>query len=284
MSAVAPGPSGGQVMAVRAEVVRRRREGPYVALTLAAGAIASLARPGQFIEVGVEAPATLLRRPFSIAAMSRQGPDAGTLDILLDAHGPGTRWLAARQPRDAVEVIGPLGTPFPLPRRPVACLLVGGGYGAAPLYALAEELVALGQRVDIIVGAASQERLYVSLDAKRAATSVRVTTEDGSAGTRGRVTDALDEAIDACGTGVVYACGPNPMLAAVSRRVGERGLPVQVALEERMACGVGVCWTCVVPVHGADGVTTMRRSCIDGPVFDGAHVDWAGVLGGPSAP
>jgi dihydroorotate dehydrogenase electron transfer subunit len=74
------------------------------------------------------------------------------------------------------------------------------------------------------------------------------------------------------------------MLAAVARRAGERGLPVQVALEERMACGFGVCWTCVVPIHGDDGATTMRRSCIDGPVFDGARVDWPGVLGGPSAP
>lgn len=276
-----------RVVSMTAEVVRRRREGPYWALTLAAGRIAQLARPGQFVEVAVAAPGALLRRPFSIAAISRQGIAAGTIDIVFDAGGPGTDWLTGLEARDTVDVIGPLGTPFPLPKRPVACLLVGGGYGAAPLYALAEELVASRFRVDLLIGAASADRLLESMTAKRAAASVRVTTDDGSSGARGRVTDVLDEVLDACGTGVVYACGPNPMLAAVSARCAARGIPVQVALEERMACGIGVCATCAVPMHARDGSVRMVRACTDGPVLNGAKVDWPaflspwGVVDGP---
>ncbi len=256
------------------EVLARRRQGAYWLLSISAPEIADRAEPGQFVNIAVEGREALLRRPFSIARVSKQGPFAGTLDVVFDAHGPGTEWLTALDPHDVLDVVGPLGNPFPLPKRKVPCLLVGGGYGTAPLFFLAERLVREGQRVDLIVGAASQARLLDVIEAKRASASVTFTTEDGSYGERGRVTDVLEEVANRCGSGVVYACGPNPMLRAVSEKCVELELPVQVAVEEHMACGVGVCWTCVLPIRSKDGEVRMKRSCIDGPVFNGSKVAW----------
>jgi dihydroorotate dehydrogenase electron transfer subunit len=256
------------------EVLVRRREGAYWLLSFSSPEIAERARPGQFVNLAVGAQGALLRRPFSIARVSRQGAFAGTVDVVFDAHGPGTEWLTTVEPHDLIDVVGPLGSPFPLPQRKVACLLIGGGYGAAPLFYLAEELTRQGLRVDMIVGAASQERIFNAIEAKRLTASVTFTTEDGSYGEHGRVTDVLEQVVGSCRSGVVYACGPNPMLRAVSERCQELELPVQVAVEERMACGIGVCFTCVLPVRLKDGTVRMKRSCLDGPVFNGAKVAW----------
>jgi dihydroorotate dehydrogenase electron transfer subunit len=259
---------------VRAEVVSRRRTGPYAVLTVAAGEIARRAQPGHFVEIAVEAPATLLRRPLSIARADRVSSGVGTIDLVVGQDGIGSAWLAAVDAHDTLDLVGPLGRPFPLPTRAASCLLVGGGYGAAPLHYLTEVLVPAGHRVDLLVGAASESALLHSMEAKRLATSLQFTTDDGSAGVAGRVTDALADAVRRGGTDVIYACGPNAMLAAVSAAGGALGIPVRVSIEERMACGVGVCFTCVVPVRGRDGEVTMRRSCFEGPVFNGARVEW----------
>lgn len=256
------------------EVLARRREGSYWLLSFSAPEIADRSRPGQFVAIAVGAQQTLLRRPFSIARVSKQGPFAGTVDVVFSATGPGTEWLTTVDLHDVLDVVGPFGTPFPLPQRKVACLLVGGGYGTAPLFYLADELTRQGLRVDMIVGAADQDRILNAIEAKRLTASVTFTTEDGSYGIRGRVTDVLEDVVERCRSGVVYACGPNPMLRAVSERCRDLELPVQVAVEERMACGVGVCFTCVLPVRGRDGEVRMKRSCVDGPVFNGARIAW----------
>lgn len=271
---VVEGRAEGPVRAL-CEVVRKTRSGAYWTLTVSSSEIAERARPGQFIEVAVDARDTLLRRPFSIARVTRQGPQAGTVDFVFDAHGPGTRWLTQVGERQTLDVVGPLGTSFPLPNRRVSCLLIGGGYGVAPMFFLGEELQKLGCRVDMIVGAANQSRIHEAITAKRMTASVTFTTEDGSMGEQGRVTDVMDDVITACRTDVIYACGPNPMLAAVTRIAEQREVPCQVAVEELMACGVGVCWTCVIPIRGRDGRVRNRRSCIDGPVFSGRSIDWA---------
>jgi dihydroorotate dehydrogenase electron transfer subunit len=277
-------PDGDGPVKAICEVLARRRQGPYWTLSFAAKDIAARARPGQFVEIAVGSPHTLLRRPFSIAAVSRQGALGGTVDVVFDAHGPGTEWLTSIEVHDVLDVVGPLGSSFPLPQRKVSCLLVGGGYGVAPLFYLGDQLVRKGLRVDMIVGAASQDRILGAIDAKRLSASVVFTTEDGSYGTRGRVTDVLSEVATATRAGVVYACGPNPMLRAVSERCQELGLPVQVAVEERMACGIGVCFTCVLPIRAKDGGVRMKRSCIDGPVFNGARVAWDASRYGPGEP
>jgi dihydroorotate dehydrogenase electron transfer subunit len=192
-------------------------------------------------------------------------------------HGAGTAWLADRQPHDTIDLVGPLGRPFTLPRDPTPVALVGGGYGSAPLFLLAEQLRARGCRVDMVLGAATEARLFGALDAKRMSASVAFTTEDGSYGETGRVSDVLGELMDRAGTTVVYACGPMGMLASVAAIAEARGAHCQVAVEEQMACGIGVCWTCVLPVIGDDGSTRMTRSCVEGPVFAGDRVRFADV-------
>jgi dihydroorotate dehydrogenase electron transfer subunit len=156
-------------------------------------------------------------------------------------------------------------------------VLVGGGYGSAPLLPLAQTLLANDSPVEFVLGAATGGRLYGELAAKRMVGRVSITTDDGSAGEKGIVTDVLAEAIERVNAEIVYACGPMPMLRAVSDIARDRAIRAQVAVEESMACGIGVCMTCVLPVRGADGRSRFVRSCVDGPVFDGLDVRWADV-------
>jgi dihydroorotate dehydrogenase electron transfer subunit len=261
---------------VPAEVVSLGPAGDYLLLTLAAPGIAEGTRPGQFAALAVGGPQSsmLLRRSFSIY---RADPDADTLEIVFAVHRTGTAWLAELQPGDPVDVVGPLGRPFELPDQPVACVLVGGGYGTAPLFSLAQRLRGRGCAVHLVLGAASEPRLFGVAEAERVADTVTVTTEDGSTGVRGRVTDVLPDLVRRTHSGQVYACGPMGMLRAVAAVAADHELSSQCAVEEAMACGVGVCMTCVLPVIGDDGRTRMTRSCVDGPVFAGDRVRWDAV-------
>ncbi len=277
---------------ILAEVVGLRRTASYHHMTLLAPGIPEATRPGHFVAVAVgdEGSGMLLRRAFSIHRATEGGPAGGTVEIVFAIHGRGTRWLADRRRGDKLDVIGPLGRPFVLPKEPVACVLVAGGYGAAPLFLLSEQLRSRGCRVDMVLGAASEDRLFGVLEAKRSSASVTVTTDDGSLGIRGRVTDPLPDIIRSAGADVVYACGPMPMLAAVADVASALGAHSQCAVEEAMACGIGVCMTCVLPVRGSDGLTRMVRSCTEGPVFRGTDVRWSDVgtvpadaLGAPKA-
>jgi dihydroorotate dehydrogenase electron transfer subunit len=137
----------------------------------------------------------------------------------------------------------------------------------------------------MIVGARTQDRLFKPVEAKRLSVTVAVTTEDGTAGDLGKVTDVLPGMVTRCETDVVYACGPNPMLRAVAEYCTEQRIPSQVAVEELMGCGLGVCWTCVVPVVRRDGKGwDYLRSCVEGPVFSGTRVWWEKWLGGKTKP
>jgi dihydroorotate dehydrogenase electron transfer subunit len=262
---------------VRGTVLTVRRVDAYHAMTIVAPGIAARFRPGQFVALAVGGPDTslLLRRAFSIHDVR---PDhGGTVEFVFAANGPGTRWLAERRARDVLDITGPLGRPFPVPRDPVSCLLVGGGYGSAPLFSLAGRLRERRCSVDFLLGAASGDRIFGALTARRTGRSATVTTEDGSLGVRGVVTDMLGQVIHEARTDVIYACGPMPMLRQVTALAGRYDIPVQVAVEEAMACGVGVCMTCVLPVVGSDEITRMVRSCVDGPVFRGEQVRWDDV-------
>jgi dihydroorotate dehydrogenase electron transfer subunit len=157
---------------------------------------------------------------------------------------------------------------------PVPCVLVGGGYGSAPLFWLAAQLRERGCPVEMVLGAASEDRLFGVVEARRSAGAVTVTTDDGSVGTRGWVSDVLPEVIRRSGAAVVYGCGPMGMLQSITRVAQAEGAVAQVAVEESMACGVGVCMTCVMPVAGNDGVTRMVRSCVEGPIFRGDRIRW----------
>lgn len=264
---------------VAGEILSTRRVGAYHHLTLVAPGIAERTRPGHFVALAVGGPRSsmILRRAFSIYKVSSRGVYGGTVEIVVGVHGAGTAWLAGQHPHTPIDVVGPLGRPFSLPRERVSATLVGGGYGSAPLFGLAESLRARGCRVDFVLGAASQDRLFGALDAKRMAATVALTTVDGSAGSRGLVTDVLPEVMARAGTDVVYACGPMGMLRAVSVAAARHGVPAQCAVEESMACGIGVCMTCVLPVVGEDGLTRMVRSCVEGPVLPGDRVRWDAV-------
>ena len=264
------------------EVLSNRRTGLYNSLTLVAPDIAEEARPGQFVQVGMpEGRDVLLRRPFSIHQASRRGGWAGTIEIVFDVGGAGTAWLSKAEPHQMLDVIGPIGRAFQFPKEQDSCLLVGGGYGAAPLYFLAEELRARNKSVNMVIGARDHDRVFKPIEGKRLAMSIAITTEDGTMGERGRVTDVLPGALAQTGAEVVYACGPNPMLKAVAEHCGRAKIPCQVAVEEMMACGLGVCWTCVVPVLALDGRGWWNvRACLEGPVFNASRVWWDRWLDG----
>jgi dihydroorotate dehydrogenase electron transfer subunit len=264
---------------VQGEVLSVRRVGAYQAMTVVAPGIPELTRPGHFVAVQVGGPesAMLLRRAFAIYDVKDRGVYGGTVEFVFAVHGKGTAWLSARRPQDRLDVVGPLGKPFRLPVAPVNATLVGGGYGSAPLLPLAQALRERGSRIDFVLGAGGADRLFGQLDAKRMSSTIAVTTDDGSVGERGRVSDVLPGVLDKTGAEVVYACGPMPMLRAVAEIAAARGIPCQVAVEESMACGIGVCMTCVLPVIGDDDVTRMVRSCVEGPVFLGDRVRWDDV-------
>jgi dihydroorotate dehydrogenase electron transfer subunit len=261
---------------VTGEVLGLRRAGDYHVLTLTAGGIPELTRPGHFValSVGGRESSMLLRRAFSIYSVQSRGVYGGTLEVVFATRGKGTEWLSRLHRHDAVDIVGPLGRPFALPKEPVSCVLVAGGYGSAPMFSLADALRARGCRVDVVLGASTEGKLFGVLDAKRIAASLTITTDDGSLGERGMVTDALPAVLERTDADVVYACGPMPMLRAVAKVATEYGAYSQCAVEESMACGIGVCMTCVLPVIGDDGVTRMLRSCVDGPVFRGDRVRW----------
>jgi dihydroorotate dehydrogenase electron transfer subunit len=265
---------------VRGEVVSLRRAGQYFILTVTAPGVPEIARPGNFATVAIgdlASSSLVLRRAFSIHGVQSRGIYGGTIDLVIADAGPGTHWLTQRRRGDVLDIVAPLGRPFALPRDSVSCLLVGGGYGAAPLVFLADHLRERGCRVDVVLGASTEERLFGVLEAKRIASTVTLTTDDGSLGEAGRVTDPLRDVMRRADTDVVYACGPMAMLAAVSEIAAEMGVYSQCAVEESMACGIGVCMTCVLPVIGEDGVTRMLRSCVEGPVFRGDRVRWEDV-------
>jgi dihydroorotate dehydrogenase electron transfer subunit len=215
-----------------------------------------------------------LRRPFFIHQASRRGGFAGTIELIVDKVGHGSEWLGEARAHQFIDLIGPLGKGFGI-ARPPACLLIAEDYGAAPLYFLAEELRAAGKRVDMIVGAANQERLFKAIEGKRLAHSISMVTADGSVGERGGVMDVLPEMLERCASDVIYAAAPRPTLRRVAEFCRARRIPAQVAVEELMACGLGMCFTCAVPIVRKDGSGYDHlRACLDGPVFPAGRIHW----------
>ncbi len=268
---------------IRAEILNTRKLGGYHQLTLVAPDIAERARPGQFISVAMPPDrAFVLRRHFSIHQASRRGGWAGTLEFAFDPAGPGTGWLADAKAHQFLDVIGPLGKAFAYPRRLGTCLLVAQGHGAASMLFLAQELRARGKRVDMILGGPSEEYVFKAIEAKRVSQTIDIVTEDGSMGEQASVLDVLPRVAEETHAEVVYAAGPHAMLKRVARFCAERRIPAQVAVEEPMACGLGLCFTCVVPIIRKDGSGYDNlRSCVDGPVFNAARVFWDRWTGEP---
>jgi dihydroorotate dehydrogenase electron transfer subunit len=264
---------------LRAEILSVQRVGEYLQFTVVAPEIATGFEPGHFVAVAVGGDQTsmILRRAFALSGATPSDRFAGTVQFVVAEHGPGTQWLVRRAVGEVLDIVGPLGNPFPIPSGTTRAVLVGGGYGTAPLLPLAKVLLDNGSEVEFVLGAATAGRLFGELAAKRMVGRVTVTTDDGSAGEKGLVTDVLPEAIERCSAEIVYACGPMAMLHAVGEIARTRAIRAQVAVEESMACGIGVCMTCVLPVRDADGTSRFVRSCVDGPVFDAVNVRWRDV-------
>ena len=259
-----------------ATVVSNKRVGAYHQIILSVGEAVRHCRPGNFIAIAVggENSRMVLRRAFAISRTSESAQFGGTVELIVAPHGSGSKWLCAQNEGAEVDVVTPLGIPFGIPVEPVNALLIGGGYGSAPLFGLADLLKNRGCRVDMILGASNGSKIYAPMEGKRSVNSLKIFTEDGSVGESGRVTSQLAEIIRERGSEIIYSCGPMAMLKAITEIADHHGIMHQASVEESMACGIGICMTCVLPVKDEHGAISMKRSCIDGPVMDGSSVCW----------
>jgi dihydroorotate dehydrogenase electron transfer subunit len=260
---------------IKAEIISNKKVGPYHHMVFAVGDIALSVRPGNFvaISVGGENSASILRRAFAIYRAIDKGLLGGTVELVVAPHGSGSKWLCSLNVGDFVDLIGPLGTAFGIPTTPANTMLIGGGYGSAPLFALAELLKNRGCRVDMVLGASTASKIYAPLEGKRSVSSLTLSTDDGTAGVHGQITESIPRLIREFNTEVIYSCGPMSMLSSINKIAQDFDLVHQCSVEESMACGIGVCMTCVVPVRVEDEIK-MLRTCIDGPVMDGAKIIW----------
>ena len=252
----------------------------YSVLALAAPDIAAAARPGQFVMLKTSRGMDpLLRRPFSIFERLREadGTPRG-ITILNKRIGTGTRLLYEIEPGARVQALGPLGQPFEAVEPPAQAWMVAGGVGLAPFVTLAEALLARGTTVTLFYGARRAVDLHCADIFERLGVPIVFSTEDGSRGTRGFITRPLEERLAALAPGAdvrLYACGPTPMMRAAAGVAAAYGRRCDVSLEQVMGCGMGGCYSCVVPARdGLAGTPHHTRSCIDGPVFDASRIVW----------
>lgn len=251
----------------------------YNVLALQAPAIALATAPGQFVMVkAATGHDPLLRRPFSVFEVLRDR--AGTrvgISLLNKRIGPSTELLYAAQPGWPVACLGPLGRPFTIVDPPTEALLVAGGVGLAPFAVLAETLRARDVRTTLFYGARRAAELFYLDFFRDLGVSLVLTTEDGSLGEAGRIVAPLDRylaARDRHEPVMLYACGPEGMLAATAKLAIRRGRPCQVSVERVMGCGLGGCYSCVVPMLGDDGLFHHVRACLAGPVLPGDQIFW----------
>lgn len=261
---------------LQATVVANKRIGAYHEIILSVGDVVKHCKPGNFIaiSVGGDSSRMVLRRAFAISRTSESAQFGGTVELIVAPHGSGSKWLCSQSEGSEVNVVTPLGRAFGIPTEPANALLIGGGYGSAPLFGLADVLKNRGCKVDMILGASNGNKIYAPMEGKRSVNSLKIFTEDGSMGETGRVTSQLATIIAEREIEIIYSCGPMAMLKAITEIADEHGVIHQASVEESMACGIGICMTCVLPVKDSDGNISMKRSCIDGPVMDGSSVCW----------
>lgn len=270
----------------RVEVVANKQIAPeYFSMRLAGPARLARFRPGQFLMLGqTDGRDPLLSRAMSIRSVKCEVRSAKCeVEILYKVCGRGTTLLAAMRPGRSLRVLGPLGNGFEVPRKVTSAVLIAGGIGVPPIAALTEVLAtrraARGTKIAVFLGARSKTDLLCVSDLRRTGATVRVATEDGSAGHKGLVTELLAQHLNAQRSTLnapLYACGPYPMLAAIAPIAEQYNLPYQASMEANMACGFGACMGCVVPVKGDARARAYRLVCKDGPIFDGREILWNG--------
>lgn len=252
-----------------------RREslgGPYFLLTFRHRDVAEQARPGQFVMIKAgTSPDPPLRRPFSIMEVD---PPEATFTLFVKAVGAGSRALVEMDTGCTALCLGPLGHGFEPGDDDRQAFFVAGGYGVAPLLFLARRWPQARPRPRVYYGARTAADIRL-VERFEGLADLVVTTEDGSLGTRGRVTEPLMAALGEVERPALFGCGPEAMLHAVARIASERGLPCQISLDPWMGCGVGTCLSCVVRTRTPeDERARYRCACTQGPVFDARHVVW----------
>ena len=259
-----------------ATIVGNKKVGQYHQILISVGELVSQCKPGNFVAISVGGPNSrmVLRRAFAISRTTTSTQYGGAIELIVSPFGNGSSWLCALAEGEQIDITLPLGTAFGIPTTSVNALLVGGGYGSAPLFGLAEVLKERGCRVDMLLGASTGSKIYAPLEGKRSVNSLRIFTEDGSMGETGRITAPIAQLVSELQIDVVYSCGPMAMLKAISEILAGGDVVHQCAVEEAMACGIGICMTCVLPVKDENGKINNLRSCIDGPVMDGAAIEW----------
>ena len=257
----------------------RQLSSDYNVLALAAPAIAAAAAPGQFVMVKARAGFDpLLRRPFSVFEILRDAAGAPTgLTIFSKRIGVSTALIYDKMPGERVDCLGPLGRPFTVVDPPVDAWMVAGGVGLAAFATLAQALHARGVKSTLFYGARRGAELFY-LDFFRALdVELVLATEDGSVGERGRVVAPLDRRLaarDPSSAVMLYACGPEGMLGATARMAMNYLRPCQVSVERVMGCGLGGCYSCVIPMRDDLGAVHHVRSCVAGPVLAADRVVW----------
>ena len=260
-------------------IANRPLSSDYHVLALAAPAIAAVATPGQFVMLKAGAGADpLLRRPFSVFEILRDAHGTATgFTVLSKRIGVSTSLLYDAREGQRVDCLGPLGRPFTIVDPPSDAWMVAGGVGLAPFATLAQSLHARGVTAMLFYGARRAAELFYLDFFRDLGVELVLTTEDGSLGERGRVVAPLERRLAALmpsAAVMLYACGPEGMLAATARTAMAYGRPCEVSVERIMGCGLGGCYSCVVPMRGDDGAFHNVRSCLAGPVLWGDQVRW----------
>ena len=259
---------------IEAKIVKNENIGSdFFRMQIASAYLAKTAKPGQFVEIRCSKETDpLLRRPIGVNRVVRGG-----IEILYEVVGRGTELMSGMKKNDLCDVIGPLGNGFDIntraqERKSTRAILVAGGNGVAPLLFLAEKLAKNRREVSVLIGGCSKNHILCEKDFKKTGAKVLISTEDGSKGHKGLVTALLNNLLHSTlhvQRFTIYACGPTGMLKAVSRIAQDNRVPCQVSLEERMACGVGVCLGCPVKIRN-----TYKMVCKDGPVFNAEEIAW----------
>lgn len=245
---------------VKATLIQNRRiQGDYFCAELKMPTIPLLTQPGQFVHLQIpDLDHRILRRPFSIFDV-----DNDKLRILYKVVGEGTRQLATLTPGRELDILGPLGRPFsPLPHN---SLIVAGGYGCAATYLLAKTAQV---KPLVLIGGRSQEDILLKHEYESLGCEVRISTDDGSMGLKGRVTELLKKEL--CGQTWLASCGPIPMLKALAELMPPLHLAGELSLDKAMCCGVGACFACVTQIKDPTSPDGWRyaRICAEGPVFN----------------
>lgn len=259
-------------------LVHRRVARDHFLMRLRAPQVAKSALPGQFIHLlcAGEETVPFLRRPFSLSDADRQ---KGTVEFIYKVVGIGTEALRKIQVADRVDLLGPLGRSFEIPKKLERAVLIGGGVGIPPLYLLAKWLKDRCQ-VEVFLGARTKDWVICANDFRKLKVPVQIATDDGTLGHKGSVVELVSRLLNQNGSGSrrvnLYICGPTPMMAAAAAFAGRKGLGAQVSLEERMGCAMGCCWGCVVEVTTEPKTAHARfqRVCTEGPVFPAEMIRW----------